>query len=108
MEVLLVLDPEVVQRWVEVGGPLVIFGLLFACGLGLPMPEDIPLLLAGFFIAQGKMNPVIACALAWLGIIGGDCMLYSFGRRYGLEITRVPFIGKPVTRSEAGRVGRGC
>jgi membrane protein DedA with SNARE-associated domain len=25
-------------------------------------------------------------------------MLYSFGRRYGLEITRVPFIGKHVTK----------
>jgi len=90
-------SPETVEAWFEWGGYFILFGLLFACGLGLPMPEDIPLLLAGFFIAQGKMNLFVACIVAWLGIIGGDCMLYSFGRRYGLEITRVPFIGKHVT-----------
>ena len=98
MDFLAVISPETVEAWFEWGGYFILFGLLFACGLGLPMPEDIPLLLAGFFIAQGKMNVVIACMVAWLGIIGGDCMLYSFGRRYGLEITRVPFIGKHVTK----------
>src|SRR5688572_1933978 len=98
MDLLAVISPETVEAWFEWGGYFILFGLLFACGLGLPMPEDIPLLLAGFFIASGKMNVAIACTLAWLGIIGGDCMLYSFGRRYGLEITRVPFIGKHVTK----------
>src|SRR5829696_1937911 len=98
MDFIAVFSPEQVAGWFEWGGYFILFGLLFACGLGLPMPEDIPLLLAGFFIANGKMNVAIACTLAWLGIIGGDCMLYSFGRRYGLEITRVPFIGKHVTK----------
>src|SRR5687767_5243528 len=98
MELIAVFSPEQVEAWFEWGGYFILFGLLFACGLGLPMPEDIPLLLAGFFIANGKMNAAIACTLAWLGIIGGDCMLYSFGRRYGLEITRVPFVGKHVTK----------
>jgi len=98
MDLIAVFSPEQVEAWFEWGGYFILFGLLFACGLGLPMPEDVPLLLAGFFIAGGKMNAAIACTLAWLGIIGGDCVLYSFGRRYGLEITRVPFIGKHVTK----------
>ena len=98
MEVLAVFSPEQVEAWFEWGGYFILFGLLFACGLGLPMPEDIPLLAAGYFIAQGKMNPAIAGALAWAGIIGGDCVLYYFGRKFGLEITRVPFIGKHVTK----------
>lgn len=98
MDFLAVFSTEQVEAWFEWGGYTILFGLLFACGLGLPMPEDIPLLAAGFFIAQGKMNWVIAGVVAWLGIIGGDCVLYSFGRRYGLEITRVPFIGKHVTK----------
>ena len=98
MDVLALFSPEQVQAWFEWGGYFILFGLLFACGLGLPMPEDIPLLAAGFFIAHGKMDWAIAGALAWLGIIGGDCVLYSFGRRYGLNITYVPFIGKHVTK----------
>src|SRR5688572_26985660 len=103
MEALLVLNPETVQAWVEVGGPLVIFGLLFACGLGLPLPEDIPLMLAGFFSAQGKMDLAYASALCWLGIIGGDCVLYSIARRYGMNITRIPFIGTHVTEERIVR-----
>ena len=87
-----------VESWVEWGGPLMLFALLFACGLGLPLPEDIPLTLGGYFVSQGKMNLVAVSVLAWCGIIGGDCVLYALGRRYGLEITRVPFIGKHVTK----------
>jgi membrane protein DedA with SNARE-associated domain len=98
MDWLAVFSPEQVQAWFEWGGYFILFGLLFACGLGLPLPEDIPLLLAGWFVAQGKMNLAIASVIAWCGIIGGDCVLYYFGKRYGLEITRVPFVGKHLTR----------
>ncbi len=90
-------DISRVQTWIEAGGYFLIFGLLFACGLGLPLPEDIPLFLGGFFVAQGKMNLVIVSVVAWCGIIGGDCVLYHLGRKYGLNITRVPFVGKHVT-----------
>ncbi len=86
------------QRWIEAGGYVVLFALLFACGLGLPLPEDIPLLIAGLLISQGKMSWIAAGIFAWCGIIGGDCVLYSFGKRFGLNITRVPFVGKHLTR----------
>ncbi|HEV8608313.1 MAG TPA: DedA family protein [Tepidisphaeraceae bacterium] len=75
----------------------VLFGMLFFCGLGLPVPEDIPLIASGILIGSGKMHLAIAAPLAWAGIIGGDCVLYFLGRRYGLNITRVPFVGKHVT-----------
>jgi membrane protein DedA with SNARE-associated domain len=47
-----------------------------------------------------------AAITAWCGIIGGDCMLYHFGKKYGLNITRVPFIGKHVTRKRIERAER--
>jgi membrane protein DedA with SNARE-associated domain len=83
---------------IGVAGYFVLFSLLFLCGMGLPVPEDIPLLVAGALIGRGKMHVVVAAALAWCGIIGGDCMLYMFGKRFGLGITRVPLIGKHVTQ----------
>jgi membrane protein DedA with SNARE-associated domain len=98
MDLLSLFSVNQVESWFEWGGYFILFGLLFACGLGLPLPEDIPLLLGGYFVANGRMHLVIACALAWLGIIGGDCVLYHFGRKYGLNITKVPFIGKHVTQ----------
>jgi membrane protein DedA with SNARE-associated domain len=45
------------------------------------------------------MGWVHAAVVAWCGIIGGDCVLYHMGRRYGMNITRVPFVGKHVTKS---------
>lgn len=91
-------EPTKVEGWISAGGPLMIFVLLFACGLGLPLPEDIPLMAGGYFIALGQMHPITVCILAWCGIVGGDCVLYRFGRKYGLNITRVPIIGHHVTK----------
>jgi membrane protein DedA with SNARE-associated domain len=92
-------DADRVQGWIEVGGPLVLFALLFACGLGLPLPEDIPLIIGGFFVAKGKMHLLTVCILGWCGIIGGDCVLYHLGKKYGLNITYVPFVGKHLTEA---------
>lgn len=86
-----------VERWMRAGGYFVLFGLLFACGLGLPLPEDIPLTIGGFLVAKGQLHIIYTCIAGWCGIIGGDLLLYHFGKRYGLNITKVPFIGKHVT-----------
>ena len=97
MHLLSLISPERVEAWVNWGGSLVIFALLFLCGLGLPLPEDIPLLVGGYFVGQGKMSLPVLAVLAWVGIIGGDCVLYFLARRYGMEVTRIPFIGRHVT-----------
>jgi membrane protein DedA with SNARE-associated domain len=92
------LDKQVLT-WVARGGYPVLFGLLFACGLGLPLPEDIPLLAAGAMVGAGKFNLAITAVCGWLGIIGGDCVLYHLGKRYGMEVTRLPFVGRHLTMS---------
>jgi membrane-associated protein len=102
MHLLALFDLQHVQQWIEWGGYALMFVLLFSCGLGLPLPEDIPLLLAGYFVAQpegtpGKMHLLPAAIVAWCGIITGDCILYSLGRKYGLNITKIPLIGRHVT-----------
>jgi membrane protein DedA with SNARE-associated domain len=100
------IDVAAIEQWIAYGGPPMIFGLLFACGLGLPLPEDLPLLAGGYFIGSGTMHPVPVCTLAWLGIVGGDCMLYRLGRKYGLNITKVPVIGRHVTQERILRAER--
>jgi membrane protein DedA with SNARE-associated domain len=81
------------------GGYFVLCGLLFSCGLGVPIPEDIPLLVAGALIGSGHMHLGLAAVLAWCGIIGGDCVLYYLGHHFGLNITKLPVIGKHVTKA---------
>ena len=89
-------------RWVfdhiaRAGYPL-LFGMLFSCGLGVPIPEDLPLLVAGYFVADGKMNLATAAICAWCGIMGGDCVLYMLGRLLGMEITKVPIMGTHINK----------
>src|SRR3954454_2383194 len=100
MNPLALIKLERVAELMNIGlaGYFVLFGLLFSCGLGMPLPEDIPLLVAGMLIGSGHMHFAGAAVFAWCGIIGGDCVLYYMGRRFGLNITRVPFVGKHVTK----------
>jgi membrane protein DedA with SNARE-associated domain len=88
---------ETVRHWLQKGGYGALFGLLFSCGLGMPLPEDIPLIAAGILIARHFMHFAVAAPLAWLGIVGGDCILYTLGYHFGEKIAKIPFIGKHVT-----------
>lgn len=86
-----------VQKWMQAGGYLVLFGLLFACGMGLPLPEDVPLMIGGFLVAKGHLHIVLVAIASWGGIIGGDLVLYHLGKRYGMNVTRIPFVGRHIT-----------
>src|SRR5882724_4242629 len=99
---------EFFEQWVrariEAGSYIVLFGLLFACGLGLPLPEDIPLLIAGAMVATGKMKLAIACVCAWCGIVGGDVVLYNLGKKFGLEARRIPGVGRHLNEKRIQQV----
>jgi membrane protein DedA with SNARE-associated domain len=91
------ISPDTIRIWIESGGYFMLFGLLVVCGLGLPLPEDIPLIATGVLVAQGHMHIWIAAPVAWLGILGGDCILYSLGRANGENIIKLPYIGRHFT-----------
>ncbi|MDB5174026.1 MAG: putative DedA protein family [Phycisphaerales bacterium] len=95
---------EIIRQWISHGGYYVLFGLLFACGLGLPLPEDVPLITAGILIQQGRFHWGMAAVCAWCGIIGGDCILYQLGRKFGHDVDKIPFIGRHVNRKRMQRV----
>jgi len=90
-------EVNTVKGWLQGGGYGALFGLLLSCGLGVPIPEDVPLIASGILIFHHKMSLPIAAPLAWLGIVGGDCILYTLGYRYGESIVKLPLIGKHVT-----------
>src|SRR5690348_13820292 len=95
---------DLVNSWLETGGYVFLFLILFSMGLGLPLPEDIPLIASGVLIANGRFHLIPTAIAAWCGIMGGDIVLYHLGKKFGLEITRVPFIGKHVTKERIERV----
>jgi membrane protein DedA with SNARE-associated domain len=109
MDALAFISIDAIKAYMENGfwvGAFVSFGLLLLCGLGLPVPEDVPLIVSGAFLCTDARTWAIVGFLNWAGIIGGDVCLYFLARRYGMNITRVPILGKHITVSRIDGVQR--
>lgn len=68
----------------------VILGILFLCGLGLPVPEDITLIAAGILAALKSISLMGAMIAGFIGVLVGDCLLFFIGRRYGNRVFNLP------------------
>jgi membrane protein DedA with SNARE-associated domain len=73
------------------------FGLLFGCGVGLPMNEDIVLLAAAALTLKGVMEPIPLMVVAWFGLVGGDGLVFHWGRRYGTRLLRIRFFARMIS-----------
>jgi membrane protein DedA with SNARE-associated domain len=57
-----------------------------ACGLGVPLPEDIALILGGFLVYKGVASLWVMVATGFCGILVGDSLIYLAGRRVGRRV----------------------
>ncbi len=85
---------------------LTVFGVLVACGLGVPLPEDISLILGGFLAHKGAASLPMMMVVGFGGILVGDSLIYYAGRRFGSNVGRSPtgFLAKVVTPEKRARV----
>jgi membrane protein DedA with SNARE-associated domain len=60
-----------------------LFLILFMCGLGLPIPEEVTLLAGGFLINLGFIRFYPTLMVVFIGILAGDLAMYSIGRKWG-------------------------
>ncbi len=67
---------------------LLLFGLLLGSGFGLPVNEDILLLVAAALTLRGVMEPVPLVAVAWCGVLCADALIFHWGRRFGTRLLR--------------------
>jgi len=74
-------------------GPFV--GLLL-CGLGLPLPEETFLLLAGILLYKGEVEYVPITLLCSAAILLGDSLPYYLGRRYGMRALEIGWVRRLV------------
>jgi membrane protein DedA with SNARE-associated domain len=70
---------------------LLIFSVLLACGLGLPIPEDITLFVGGMLAYYGVVNVWVMIIVCMAGVLIGDSTIFMLGQKYGREITKKPF-----------------
>ena len=65
-----------------------LFILLILGGIGLPFPEGATLILCGLLISTKVIKPVYALVIVYLGVLIGDYLFYSIGRKYGRMIIK--------------------
>ncbi|GAC1531382.1 MAG: hypothetical protein NVS2B4_10730 [Ramlibacter sp.] len=70
------------------GGPAyaLVFGVLATSGLGLPVNEDILLMVAAALSLRGVMQPWPLIAVAWCGVLFADALVFHWGRRFGVHL----------------------
>lgn len=68
-------------------GIVAVFVALMLTPLGLPIPEEISLLVAGVLAANGHATVPTALLVAYAGVTLGDVVAWTMGRRAGLHPT---------------------
>jgi len=67
-------------------GPWVVFALLLASGIGIPIGEEVVNIPAGFLIATGGLPWHWTMAASYVGIILADLMWFALCRKYGTRL----------------------
>jgi membrane protein DedA with SNARE-associated domain len=73
---------------------IVLFAVLVAGGVGLPIPEDLTLIAAGALAQPGlvRLSDVVLAGFA--GVVISDWIVYGLGRYYGPAIVAHPRFGR--------------
>lgn len=91
------------ETLLEYGLTAVFIALLLA-PFGLPIPEDVSLLVAGALIGFGKASWGEALAVAYCGVLIADSTIWFMGRRIGLHPTG--WIARVVGADQIERIER--
>jgi membrane protein DedA with SNARE-associated domain len=85
---------------------VLVFVLLLACGLGLPMPEDVILFAAGLLSYYGVSDVWTMVAVCFCGVMIGDCTVFTIGALYGRRVRKLPFVKRLLPNHRMRRVSK--
>jgi membrane protein DedA with SNARE-associated domain len=77
---------EMLQGFVEQFTYLGLFAVLLLGSLGVPIPEEMPIVAAAILSHEGIVAWALALPLCLLGVLSGDVVLYWVGRRWGESV----------------------
>jgi membrane protein DedA with SNARE-associated domain len=81
-----------------------VFLILLATGLGLPIPEELPIVIAAMMSRWEVMHWSGALLSCLAGVLAGDMLLYVVGRQFGRRILEWPAARRILTPEREARV----
>src|SRR6516165_7833623 len=97
-------EPGLTQELIGKLGYLGIALLLVLGGLGLPVPEEAPILLAAVLSRGGKMWWPLALAACFAGVLLGDFVVYFLGFIYGEKVMSLRLTRKFLSRAREAQI----
>ena len=73
---------------------------LWGTGFGLPFPEDVCLMLAGWLCAEEYASLWLMLPVCIVCVFGSDCVIYVIGRKWGHHVTKWPLFRKMLTKDK--------
>jgi membrane protein DedA with SNARE-associated domain len=74
--------------WIERGSYLGIILFLTLTGIGLPIPEEVPIVAAGLASKAAALKWYYALPACMVGALLGDSLMYAIGRFFGARILK--------------------
>ena len=84
-------------------GYFAIAGVLLMSGIGIPMPEDLPLITGGWLCGRGDADIYIMLPLCLFCVVGADSLLFMFGQRLGHYVPKLPILRSHLRPSRVKR-----
>src|SRR2546422_10142606 len=92
------------QRFIENFTYLGVFLMLFGAGLGLPIPEEAPVLAAGALAHEDVVRGWIALPVCILGVLSGAVVLYWIGPHWGEGVLDWRVVRRVLSREREERL----
>ncbi len=81
-----ILSPNDIAGWLATWGYLGIFGCVFAGNLGVPVPEESVMLVAGFLAGRSLLDLRLVYLVVMASAVFGDCCGFMIGRHGGQRV----------------------
>jgi membrane protein DedA with SNARE-associated domain len=94
---------QIVEHFTYAG----IFLVLFVAGLGVPIPEELPIAAAAALASQGIVRWWIALPVCIVAVVAGDVVLYWVGHHWGERILEWRLVRRILTKSREARLLEG-
>ena len=97
-------EPGLAEHLIEQFGYAGIALLLILGGLGLPVPEEAPIILAAILSRNGRMRWPMALTSCFVGVLVGDFVVYFLGYFHGEKVMSLRLTRKFLTREREAQI----
>ena len=97
-------EPGLADALIAQTGYFGIFLILVLGGLGLPVPEEAPIIVAAILARKGTMHWIPALGSCFAGVLVGDFIVYFLGFFYGEKVLSLKLTRKFLTKAREAQI----